>query len=124
MCSVPGLIGSWQWSLAPYGDAVEFGMSVSVMASYTWYSSEGAQKGTMSRGWTETELGPEVVIPNSSAYLQMLCRPLPPANVPLSSWKKEMLSQFISHRNAPWKFLCLIHQLVINRKKRKYPLIP
>lgn len=53
-------------------------------------------------------------MPRSSAYLQTACKPLPPENVPLSSLKKEMLSQRISHRNVPWELVCLIHQLAIN----------
>lgn len=37
---------------------------------------------------------------------------------PLSSLKKEMLSQPISHGSSPLELVCLIHQLVINRKKK------
>lgn len=32
---------------------------------------------------------------------------------------EETLSQLISHRNFPWEILCLLHQLVVNRKIKK-----
>lgn len=54
---------------------------------------------------------------SSSAYLQRLCRPFPPENVPLSSLNKELLPHLTSHRNVHWELVCLIHQSIINRKK-------
>lgn len=59
---------------------------------------------------------------SSSAYLQRLCRPFPPENVPLSSLNKEMLPHLTSHRNVHWELVCLIHQSIINRKKHENTL--
>lgn len=62
---------------------------------------------------------------SSSAYLQRLCRPFPPENVPLSSLNKELLPHLTSHRNVHWELVCLIHQSIINIKKNmKIPFDP
>lgn len=96
---------------------------------FTWWppapgtAQRELQKGQWAGDWQELSQGQGAVIPRSNAYLQTPCEPVPPENVPLSSLKKEMLSQAISHRNVPWELVCLIHQLVINWEKWKYPLI-